>query len=98
MDKLLLLERSLSAEAARDSALQLSDYIRRIALRRYGRKECATLMGMSWLRWLKEHDPKGFDWEKKGSFLIEVPYAPLHYTLPVDEIKDLIQASRNWVR
>ena len=96
--KLLSLEKNLSDATARETAMALSEYLRRIALKRFPRKGCAGLIGDSWLRWLKEHDPNQFDWEKKGVFLIEVPYAPMNSTLSTSQIKDLIQAIRNWVR
>lgn len=96
--KLAGLEDNLSEATARESVMTLSEYLRRIALKRFSRKECAGLMGESWLKWLKEHDPKEFDWVAKGSLLIEAPYAPVHSSLPVSQIKDLIQATREWVR
>lgn len=95
------LEKNLSESTARESAMTLSEYVRRIALKRFSRKECAGLIGESWLKWLSKNDPKQFDWEKKGTLLIEVPYAPEHapeYThVSTHEIKDLIQALREWV-
>ncbi|MES2199239.1 MAG: DUF4381 domain-containing protein [Chlamydiota bacterium] len=96
--KLTRLEKELSALTARETIILLSEYLRRIALRRFSRKECAGLVGQGWLKWLTNNDPKGFDWEKKGVLLIEIPYAPKNSLLPVDRIKDLIQAIREWVR
>lgn len=98
LQKLTKLEKSLSNATARETVAMLSEYLRRIALKRYTRKECAGLTGEAWLRWLKEKDPKQFDWEKKGSVLIKTPYAPLNHVLPSDQIKDLIHAAREWVR
>lgn len=95
--KLALLEKDLSNTTAREIVISLSEYLRRIALRHFARQECAGLTGKSWLKWLAEHDPKNFDWEKKGILLIEVPYAPAHANLSVSEIKDLIQAVKDWV-
>lgn len=96
--KLASLEGDLSDGTARESVIVLSEYLRRIALRRFSRKECAGLTGEAWLKWLTMHDPKKFDWEKKGTLLIDIPYAPLHASLPVNQIKDLIQAVKNWIR
>jgi len=98
LQKLLNLEENLSDETARETAITLSEYLRRIALRRFSRKECAGLVGQEWLKWLKEQDIKDFDWEKKGEILIKVPYAPTNLTLSAPEVKDLIQAARDWVR
>jgi hypothetical protein len=91
------LEKNLSEQTAKESAMTLSEYVRRIALKRFSRKECAGLVGDSWLKWLSEHDPKNFDWEKKGTLLIEVPYSPEHRQVSTLEIKDLIGALREWV-
>lgn len=96
--KLAFLEKNLSDARARETAIALSEYLRRIALRRFPRKECAGLVGEAWLKWLAMHDAKKFDWEKKGALLIELPYTPVNHKLSADQIKDLIQAVRDWVR
>ena len=95
--KLAYLERNLSSSTSRETVEFLSEYLRRIAMRRFPRKECAGLVGDAWLKWLKTHDPKQFDWAEKGKLLIEVPYAPVHLDLSPQEIKELIQAARSWV-
>jgi Domain of unknown function (DUF4381) len=96
--KLSLLQKNLSESTARETVITLSEYLRRIALRRFKRNDCAGLVGDAWLKWLALHDPKKFDWEKRGTPLIEAPYAPMHAKLSVDQVNDLIQAVRNWVR
>lgn len=98
LKRLSSLEKGLSDETSRDVTILLSEYLRRIALKRFPRKECAALVGTAWLTWLKKHDPKEFDWESKGIFLIEVPYSPKKSSLPVSEVKELIQAIKDWVR
>lgn len=98
LQKLALLEKSLSDANAREAAITLSEYLRRISLRRFSRKECAGLTGEAWLRWLASHDPKKFDWGEKGAVLIDMPYAPQHVTLSASQIKELIHAARSWVR
>lgn len=96
--KLALLEKNLSDATARETVIALSEYLRRIAIRRFPRNECAGLAGKAWLKWLASHDPKKFDWEKRGILLIEVPYAPVNDRLSAGQIKDLIRAVRDWVR
>lgn len=97
--KLAILEKNLSDATTRETAVTLSEYLRRIALKRFPRQECAGLVGEAWLEWLARNDPKSFDWEKRGTLLIEAPYAPSKSNrLSVDQIKDLIQAVREWVR
>lgn len=98
LKKLTSLEKHLSEETARETIVILSEYLRRIVLKRFPRKECAGLVGKDWLKWLASHDPKKFEWEKRGLLLIEVPYAPVNHGLSTKEIKDLIQAVRGWVR
>lgn len=95
--KLNHLERNLSSSTSRETIEFLSEYLRRIAMRRFPRKECAGLVGDTWLKWLKTHDPKQFDWTEKGKLLIEIPYAPVYVDLSVQEVKELIQATRSWV-
>lgn len=95
--KLEYLERNLSPTSSGETVICLSEYLRRIALRRFSRKECAGLVGDDWLKWLADHDPKQFDWSAKGKLLIEIPYAPAYSDLPLQPIKELIQAARNWV-
>lgn len=97
--KLTVLEKNLSEATARDTVITLSEYLRRISLKRFPRKECAGLVGTAWLQWLAKHDPKGFDWETKGTLLVEMPYAPGHgkLGLATQDVKDLIRAVRDWV-
>jgi len=97
MKRLAHLEKNLSERNARETVIALSEYLRRIALKHFSRKECAGLVGDDWLKWLKSHDPKGFDWESRGVFLTNVPYAPVDINLSTDKVKDLIHAVRNWV-
>lgn len=97
MKRLDQLELKLSPETSFETVVFLSEYLRRIALRRFPRKECAGLVGNAWLQWLKTNDPKQFDWTKKGKLLIEIPYAPSQKELPLDLVKELLQAVRYWV-
>lgn len=98
LQKLKKLEDDLSEANARQTVIALSEYLRRIALRRFSRKECAGLMGEAWLEWLSSNDPqKIFDWTRNGVLLIEVPYAPDSRPLPEQQIKEMIHAAREWV-
>jgi len=97
LQKLAHLEDNLSEETAKETLVYLSEYLRRIALRNYSRKECAGLTGEKWLIWLKAKDPKQFDWESEGRLLINAPYAPQNTLFPPLKIKNLIQAARSWV-
>jgi Domain of unknown function (DUF4381) len=97
LQKLAVLEKNLNDDTARTTLMLLSEYLRRMAMQRFPRKECAGLTGESWLKWLAAHDPKKFDWENKGVLLIEVPYAPVKQGLPASQIGELIQAAKQWV-
>ena len=60
----------------KQTAVELSELLRRIAMARLGREACAGLVGEGWLAWLAEQDPKGFDWRTRGRPLLDAPYAP----------------------
>lgn len=96
--KLSELEDSVTEETLQVAIVDFSEYLRRIAVQSFPRSECAGLTGEAWLRWLSAHDPKGFDWEKKGKLLLEAPYAPSKKIEgSFHQIKDLIQAAKQWV-
>lgn len=97
LKKLDHLEKNLSSSTSGETLAFLSEYLRRIAMRRFPRRECAGLVGDAWLNWLKAHDPRQFDWTQKGKLLIKIPYAPSQNELPQQQIKELIQATRYWV-
>lgn len=84
--------------ASQETAIALSELIRRIAIYTHSRKACAGLEGKAWLRWLKEHDPETFNWEEKAGWLVNIPYAPTSTSVPESEIKTTIQAIRRWIR
>ena len=94
--QLTKLEAQLTAETAQATAADLSLLLRRIAIRRFARSECAGLEGQRWLRWLKNHDPRDFDWPTAGKGLIEAPYAPSTDIQPL-ALRELLHAARRWV-
>ena len=77
-------------------AARLSELLRRIAIARCGRDRCAGLNGESWLAWLADHDPDGFDWRARGRLLLELPYAPPGETGDRPELYKLIDAALAW--
>ncbi len=60
------LRQRAAAQDAKQTAVELSELLRRVAMARLGRESCAGLVGESWLAWLAERDPKGFDWLTRG--------------------------------
>jgi hypothetical protein len=91
------LQAELNAENAQATVSALSAILRRIAIRKFSRSDCAGLEGDQWLQWLKVHDPRHFDWQQTRHLLIDTPYAPPNATLNPDEIRKLIRAARKWV-
>jgi hypothetical protein len=81
----------------KQTAGELSELIRRIAMARRGRDACAGLTGEDWLDWLKGNDPAGFDWTAGGRLLLEAPYAPPGVQGRQEELLRLIDAAEAWV-
>jgi hypothetical protein len=91
------LEEELKVENAQATVSALSAILRRIAIRKFSRSDCAGLQGDQWLQWLQAHDPHRFNWQQTGHLLIDAPYAPPNATLDPDEVRELIRAARKWV-
>lgn len=98
LNQLSHLEQNSKKGETQLTLIELSELIRRIAIYQYSRLECAGLEGKSWLRWLKNHDPYQFDWEAKGKYLIEAPYAPSYKGIPDEDVLGLIKAIKKWVK
>jgi hypothetical protein len=82
---------------SKQTAGELSELMRRIAMARLGRDACAGLAGEDWLEWLRGNDPKDFDWPQQGRLLLEVPYAPPGDLGRSEELLRLIDAAYDWV-
>lgn len=96
--ELAKLETWLSDDNAHAVVAALSATLRRIAMQRYSRAECAGLEGKAWLQWLTGKDPRGFNWSAQGALLIEAPYLPPGKALDLDTIKTLLRAAGEWVK
>lgn len=95
-----LRRRARAGQAAKSTAGELSELLRRIAMARLGRSACAGLVGEGWLEWLAENDPKGYPWRERGRALLEAPYAPpVRVGDPGQPIPllELIDAAYAWV-
>lgn len=86
-----------SQGSPRDQLIFLSILLRRVAIQRHGRESCAGLSGESWLTWLTENDPQGFDWQKNGRIIIQLPYRPPDTPINEAEVKTLYQAVQAWI-
>ena len=84
-------------QEGKQTAGELSELMRRIAMARFGRDACAGLTGKDWLEWLRDKDPTGFDWPRQGLLLLEVPYAPPGDLSRSAELLGLIDAAYDWV-
>ncbi|MEA3274809.1 MAG: DUF4381 domain-containing protein [Pseudomonadota bacterium] len=91
------LRRRAGEQAIKQSAGELSELLRRIAMARIGREASAGLTGEDWLAWLNGNDPKGFDWTQQGRLLLEAPYAPPGDRGHPEELLVLIDAAHDWV-
>lgn len=76
---------------------ELSIVLRRAAIARFGRRQCAGLTGRRWLSFLADHDPKGFDWPGRAKAMIDAPYAPERVVIDAETVVVLIKAARHWV-
>jgi hypothetical protein len=95
--KLRDLRRRAAAQDLKQTAAELSELLRRVAMARVGRDACAGLTGEGWLAWLAEQDPKGFDWRAHGRPLLDAPYAPPAARRGGSELMMLIDAAYEWV-
>jgi hypothetical protein len=92
------LRRRIAQQDAKQSAGELSELLRRIAIARFGRGSCAGLTGRQWLDWLKNNDPHGFDWSEHGRLLLDLPYAPPGATEQhARQLRALVDAAQNWI-
>jgi hypothetical protein len=91
------LEEKLTVANAQATVAALSVMLRRIAMRKFSRSDCAGLQGDRWLEWLRAHDPRRFDWPRTGHLLTDAPYAPPNATVNPDEVRELIRAAGKWV-
>jgi len=91
------LRRRAGTQDSKQTAAELSELLRRIAMARLGRHACAGLAGEDWLVWLHNNDPQGFDWLQRGRPLLETPYAPPGSSGPKQALSELIDATHNWV-
>lgn len=91
------LRRRAAAQDFKQTASELSELLRRIAMARLGRAACAGLTGEAWLEWLRSNDPLGFDWTQRGRILLDAPYCPPGGRGRHEDVLALIEAAYDWV-
>jgi len=92
------LDAQLAQGDVQKAGAALSGLMRRVAMKRYSREECAGLQGQDWLHWLTAKDPAGFNWAEHGQLLVEAPYAPPGHHATAEPFKALIAAARGWIK
>ncbi len=92
--QLRALRQRATTQDPKQTAAELSELLRRIAMARLGRDACAGLTGEAWLAWLTERDPKQFDWRSRGRPLLIAPYAPPLPHLAATRAASLKEAAR----
>lgn len=96
--ELVNLEKQIKKNNLKESLGELNELLKRYCIKKYSRKEVASLNGKKWLRWLTLRDPNGFDWVKKGSILQEYLYMPEDkISLRKSEVRSLISALKEWL-
>ena len=95
--RLRLLHRELGQRSPKETAGDLSELLRIVAVARFDRRRCAGLTGAAWLEWLTRHDPAGFDWSRRGKPLLQLPYAPDGERAGRAALGELIEAALHWV-
>ncbi len=92
------LRHRVSKQESKQSAAELSELLRRIAMARRGRDACAGLTGKDWLRWLRDNDPRQFDWTAHAGIMLDLPYAPPGSSDTENrQLLALIDAAHNWL-
>ncbi|HIP52533.1 MAG TPA: DUF4381 domain-containing protein [Chromatiales bacterium] len=95
--RLVRLKRRIPLNTPHESAAELSELLRRIAVARCGRAHCAGLTGEVWLAWLEANDPNGFQWREEGGLLLDLPYAPPDRHADQARVIHLTEAAIRWV-
>jgi len=97
-DELHQLRRRLHAQDGKSIAGELGELLRRMAIARHGRAQCAALCGDDWLIWLSRHDPEGYDWQRYGRLLLSLAYSPAGGEEHRPELDELLNAALGWTR
>lgn len=95
--QLIQLEHNLNQKNAHKSLIELSELIKRIIMKKYGREDCANLSGDKLLSWMSGRDPQNFDWQLQGKILTDIVYAPADKEVDYKQVQILIDAIKKWV-
>jgi hypothetical protein len=92
------LDEAITPENSQKTARELAEMMRRIALERYSRQQCANLQGSRWLDWLSEKDPAHYNWSQSSIALIEAPFRQPGFVVESDCLRKTIHAMKGWVK
>lgn len=92
------MKKSLNSENGLSIAIELSETLKRVAIHKFSRQECAALEGDNWIKLLEKYDRKKFNWQKYDKILTKDIYGPSTTKIAVDDLKKLINATKNWVK
>ena len=101
LSQLSLMAEGLGNGDLQTQARELSELMRRMAIYRFSRAECAHLLGDAWLTWLSEKDPKNIDWKKFSLVMSEVPYMgpeSVDKKVELENLREAIDAAKGWVK
>jgi hypothetical protein len=98
LEQLRGLEAAVTPANSQATAIELAPLVRRLAIQRASRTECAALEGDDWLGWLTARDPAQFDWRGGARFLVEAPFRPSGAIFDPESVRRTIQAARKWVQ
>jgi hypothetical protein len=98
LKELEFMENNLTEESSQKIASKVAELIRRLAIQRYSRNECANLQGKAWLTWLSSKDAAKVNWSDFSKILIEVPFQAPGNFHELESLKRMIQATKGWVK
>lgn len=82
----------------KQKAAALSEIMRLIAMRRFGREACAGRQGREWLGWLAQHDPQQFRWDEQALVLADAPYMPEDKVKEAADWEKIVAAAERWLK
>jgi hypothetical protein len=98
LQRLEQMESRLNPEQSQTLATELAQLLRRVAVHRYSRSECAQLYGKEWLAWMTQKDPQQFDWSQSANVLTQAPFQPQGTVIDQESLQKTIRAAKAWVR
>ena len=96
LNELKALKNKLNDSNGDEIIADLAEILRRIIIHTYPRRECASIEGEKWLKWLQNNDKNNFPWLEKGQLLTSI-YAQKKSKVSESEVNILIEATKKWI-